>query len=158
MVRIKTANLRKTDKVSQILVEKKYYDSAIALESARFVQTVLPWISLENFRNNTARDSDWMMLQYWLYYAEAIITLFDYDVPEDRLELATNVGYGIKALYAAGRRYNESNYKIMTMTQEECASIRLGLLIGDALKTITDERRLLIVGKHVQKVLSVPQK
>lgn len=159
MARTNTAsNTKCAAKTPQFLVEKKFYNEPAALENAKLVQTFLPWIALENFRDGSATGADWSMIQYWLYYAEALISLYSTEEPDDRPELAGNVGYGIKSLYAAGQRYNKSKYTVMTMTPAECESIRLSLLIGDTLKDITEERILLVVGRHVQKVLNIPQK
>ncbi len=139
------------------LVLESYYSDKEKLENAKFIQMILPWVALENFRQCVAKDTDWLQLQYWLYYAEALVSLYQTENPEHRHELAKNVETGIQAVYVAGRYYNASKYTSMVMTVEECHNVQIGLSIGDALKEITDERVLLAVGRHVQRVLSIPE-
>lgn len=139
------------------LILESYFNDKEKLANAKYIQTLLPWIALDNFRQCKAKDTDWMQIQYWLYYAEALVSLYHTEVPEHRTELAKTVECGIQAIYVAGRYYNASKYTSMIMTAEECNNVQIGLLIGDALKEITDEKVLLAVGRHVQKVLSIPE-
>lgn len=125
------------------------------LDNAKLIQSLLPRLALDQFRTNVAKDSDWLMLQYWLYYAEALVSLFTTEVDEHRTLLGVIVGESIQALYAIGRRYNESKFTVMTATEDEIAFITEGLSIMEQYKSITDEKTLLIVGKHIQKVLKV---
>lgn len=125
-----------------------------AMEAAKIKQALLPRLALEAFRISVAKDSDWLMLQYWLYYAEALVSLLNTENPADRIEMGVIVGDSIQALYSIARRYNESKYTIMTSTEEEVVVINLGLTIMEAYREVTDERTLLLVGKHVQRVLN----
>jgi len=142
---------------ASLLVETKVYQDAKELEAARQFQDILPWISMENFRNGIATDADWRMIQFWLYYAEALVSLYNYEISWERLEQAEWVSEGIAALYAAGRRYNESGYTNMRMSPMECEMVREALLVGDAFKAVTEPNRLAAVGRHVQRILNVPQ-
>lgn len=125
------------------------------LDNAKLIQSLEPRLALDSFRTNTAKSTDWLMLQYWLYYAEALVSMFNTEVDEHRLQLGVIVGESIQALYAAGRRYNESKFTIMSATEEEVALITEGISIMEQYKNITDEKTLLIIAKHVQKVLKV---
>lgn len=155
----KTAIAGAASSLARPIIKNQYFDDPVELNNAKFVQTVLPWIALENFRLGVATDTDWMMLQYWLYYAEGIITLHDFEVAEERIELGTRVAQSLGALFAGGRRYNESAFTVMTLTHDECDLIRDGLLIGSEIAAITDELGLIAVGRHVQRVLTVaPEK
>lgn len=143
---------------SNFKIEKKVYDDPAEHAYAVFLQKFLPWLALEKFRTNTATPTDWSMIEYWLYFSEALVSLYDTEVPEDRVEMATNVGYGIQALYAIGKRYKDSGRTRMLSTDKEDEAIRVALIINDELKVITPDKYLIAVGRHVQRVLTQPQK
>lgn len=134
--------------VTQICAGKEQHDNA------KLVQSMLPRLALEAFRNNVARGPDWLQVQYWLYFGEALVSLYNTGNPEERIEMGTIVGDAIAALYAIGKRYNESKFTVMTATMEETVVINSGLTIMEAYREITDERTLLLVGKHVERVLN----
>lgn len=156
-VQTKRSRLPKSQEGASLLVETKVYQDAKALEAARQFQDILPWMSMENFRDGIATDADWRMLQFWLYYAEALVSLYDYEIAWEKLEQAEWVSEGIAALYAAGRRFNDSGFTKMRMTPMEMEMVREALLVGDAFKAITEPNRLAAVGRHVQRVLNVPR-
>lgn len=135
--------------VTQICSDKE------AMDNAKLTQALLPRLALEAFRINRAKSSDWLMLQYWLYYAEALVSLFNTENPTDRIEMGVVVGESIQALYSIGRRYNESKFTVMTATEEDVVVINLGLTIMDAYKEVMDERTLVTIGEHIQRVLQV---
>jgi hypothetical protein len=111
---------------------------------------------LENLRLKQATGADWNMLQYWLYYAEELWRMYAFECDEDRKQLAVRIYDSIQALYSVGRRYKGSDYTLMDIMPDECEAIRDGLLIGDELKSITDELDLLRAGRQVAKILGVP--
>lgn len=125
------------------------------LDEAKRTQALLPWLSLDKFKRGVAGSPDWMMLQFWLYYAEALVSVFISEDKQDRIHLAMDVSEAIEALYAIGRRYNASGYKTMTATEHEINEICVGLLVNDSLKEITDEKMLIAVGKRIQKILKI---
>jgi hypothetical protein len=138
------------------LVERKYYDDAVALGNAKFINTILPWIALGNLELKQATGADWNMLQYWLYYAEELWRTSSFESVDERKELAVRIYDSIQALYSIGRRYKASDYTLMDIMPDEYEAIRDGLLIGDELKSIVNELGLLTVGRTVAKILGVP--
>lgn len=125
------------------------------LEEVKRTQALLPWLALEMFKINKATSADWMMLQFWLYYTEALVSVFITKDAQDRLNMGLDVSEGIAALYAIGRRFNDSGYKTMTATQHEINEICVGLMHNDALKEITEEKMLVAIGKRIQKILKI---
>lgn len=135
------------------------------LVNQRFVQRVAKWQALENFRESRATKVDWLLLQYWLYYTEDLISIFDFDDAETRVEIAHRIDDArIEALYLAGRNYKASGFAIMQMNEEECDLIRDALLICDELFDLVGDLYNSMseiiydrIDSHVRKVLSIPE-
>jgi hypothetical protein len=147
-------------------VKREYYSDPEELANKRFVQRVSKWQALENFHELRATDLDWALLQYWLYFTEDLISIFDFGSSDARVELAHQVEDAlIEALYVAGRNYKTSNRTFMYMTQEERDLVRDALLICDELFDLVTEfynpaqsnQIYTRIDKHVCAVLSVPE-
>lgn len=147
-------------------VKREYYSDPEVLVYKRYVQRVSKWQALENFRELRASGLDWKMLQYWLYFTEDLISIFDFGDRDVRLEMASRVEDAlIEALYVAGRNYRASDGKFMYMTKEERDLVRDALLLSDELFDLVGElygvaqsnQIYTRIDTHVRKVLSVPE-
>lgn len=147
-------------------VNREYHSDPEVLANKRFVQRLTKWQALENFNELRATELDWALIQYWLYFAEDLIAIFDYDGAATRIELAGQVEDAlIDALYVAGRNYKTSNRKFMYMTPEERDLVRAAFLICDELFNLVGEfytpaqsnTIYTRIDKHVRQVLSVPE-
>lgn len=148
-------------------VTREYVSDPEVLENKRFVQRLTKWQALENFREGRANGLDWKMIQYWLYYTEDLVSVFNFGDSATRVELAGQVEDAlIDALYVAGRNYKASNNTFMYMTKEERDLVRTAFLICDELFDLVAElwppaqsnKIYLNIDKHVRSVLSVPEK
>lgn len=135
------------------------------VENLRFVQRVQRWQALENFREGRATKVDWGVLQYWLYFTEDLISIYDFGDAETRVELAHRIDDArIEALYVAGRNYKASGFTFMYMTKEERDLVRDAFLICDELYDLLEDlynnmREIILdrIDEHVRKVLSIPE-
>lgn len=135
------------------LIVEQRFRNAEDLERAKYTQTFMPWLALEALATGRATEQDWALIQYHLYYAEALVSLYRSKIPDDNTEIGFTIGQAIASLYAVGRRYKTIVPKKLAATPDELDYISVGLQNGDAYKEITEEWMLLVVAKHVSKVL-----
>jgi hypothetical protein len=147
-------------------VKREYYSDPEVLADKRFTQRLMKWQALENFRELRATDLDWKMIQYWLYFTEDLISIFDFGDSATRVELAGRIEDAlIDGLYVAGRNYKLSKNTFMYMMQEERDLVRDAFLICDQLFDLVSEFWLpaqsnqiyFRIDKHVRQVLNVPE-
>lgn len=124
------------------------------LAYAWFVEDMQKWLSLERFRNLEAKGIDWQTLQYWLYFAECLVTFFNYESTEDKSIFSEIIENAWEAMGAASRSYNQSKYTFMYMTLEERDAVRDALLLCEDLKSVATEEQLINCNDRVVKILS----
>lgn len=134
-------------------VTREYYDDPEALADARFTEGFRKWLALEAFHALSATDMDWRMLEYWAYFTQAFVAVYDFGSLEQKAELQEKVELAFQALTNVGQSYNQSKHTFMYMTVEERDDVRDVLLLCDELLAISDDKMLNDVINHLKKIL-----